>query len=58
MARILKGAARKAAPLELTQEVQNERRRIAEHLIQVLREAGYGCELAEDGPPRALTPED
>ena len=31
-----------------------ERLRIAEHLVQALREAGYSCELADDGPARAL----
>jgi hypothetical protein len=33
-----------------------ERQRIAEHLVRVLREAGYSCKLGEDGPARALKP--
>jgi len=48
MGRIRKGAARKAAPPELDQKIQEERLRIAKHLVQVLREAGYSCELAGD----------
>ena len=31
-----------------------ERRRIAERLVQALREAAYSCEPADDGPARAL----
>jgi hypothetical protein len=31
-----------------------ERLRLAERLVQDLREAGYSCELGEDGPARAL----
>ena len=31
-----------------------ERLRIAERLVQDLREAGYSCELGEDGPARAF----
>jgi hypothetical protein len=31
-----------------------ERLRIAERLVQALREAGYSCELAEDGHARVL----
>jgi hypothetical protein len=48
MGRIRKGAARKAAPPELDQKIQEERLRIAKHLVQVLRAAGYSCELAGD----------
>ena len=33
-----------------------ERLRIAERLVQDLREAGYSCELGEDDPARALKP--
>ena len=33
-----------------------ERLRIAEHIVRVLREAGYSSELGEDGPARALKP--
>jgi hypothetical protein len=33
-----------------------ERQRFAERLVQDLREAGYSCELGEDGPARALKP--
>jgi len=35
-----------------------ERLRIAEHLVRVLREAGYSCEPSEDGIARALRRED
>ena len=35
-----------------------ERLRIAERLVQALREAGYSCELGDDGPARALKRED
>jgi hypothetical protein len=35
-----------------------ERLRIAEHLVRLLREAGYSCELGEDGLARALKRED
>jgi len=49
MGRIRKGAARKAAPPELDQKIQEERLRIAKHLVQVLREAGYSCELGDEG---------
>jgi len=35
-----------------------ERLRIAERLVQALREAGYPCELGDDGPARALRRED
>ena len=31
-----------------------ERLRIAERLVQAFREAGYSCELGDDGPARAL----
>jgi hypothetical protein len=31
-----------------------ERRRIAEHLVQALREAGYSCDLADSGEARTL----
>ena len=48
MGRIRKVAARKAAPPELDQKIQEERLRIAKHLVQVLRAAGYSCELAGD----------
>ena len=33
-----------------------ERLRIAEHLVLVLHEAGYSCDLGEGGPARALKP--
>jgi hypothetical protein len=47
MKRIRKRAARKAAPVELDQKIHEERLRIAKHLVQVLRAAGFSCELAE-----------
>ena len=37
-------AFRKAAPPEHPQKIQEERRRIAERIVQALREAGYSCE--------------
>ncbi len=49
MRRIRKRAARKAAPRELDQKLQEEQLRIAKHLVQVLREAGYSCELGDEG---------
>jgi hypothetical protein len=40
---------------QLQQDQQfEERLRIAERLVQALREAGYSCELGDDGPARAL----
>jgi hypothetical protein len=49
MGRIRKAAASKAALLEADHKIQEERRRFAERLVQDLREAGYSCELGEDG---------
>jgi len=49
MRRIRKGTA-KADRVELDQKIQEDRLRIAERLIQALREAGYSCELADDAP--------
>jgi hypothetical protein len=34
--------------------VAEERLGIAGHLVQALREVGYSCELADDGPARAV----
>jgi hypothetical protein len=56
MRRIRKGAARKAAPLELDQKIQEERLHIAKRLVQVLREAGYSCELGDEGTIATLLP--
>jgi len=39
----------------LPDQLFEERLRIAERLVQDLREAGYSCELGE-GPARALKP--
>jgi len=47
MRRIRKGTA-KAAPFEVEQKALEERLRIAERLVQALREAGYSCALADD----------
>jgi len=44
-----KTAARKDALLKVDDKIQEERRRIAEQLVQDLREAGCSCELGEDG---------
>jgi len=40
--------------VELDQEY-DERRRIAEQLLQILREAGHSCVLAEDADSRLLS---
>jgi len=56
MGRIRKGAAQ-SRPAELDKEIQEERLRIAERIVQALRKAGYSCELADDGPVRALVRE-
>ena len=48
MGRIRKAAARKAALPEVDQKIQEERQRIAEHLVRILREAGYGCSLGDN----------
>ena len=56
MGRIRKEAAREDALPEVDDKIQEERQRIAEHIVRVLREAEYSCELGEDGPARALKP--
>ena len=38
----------------LQDEKFEERLRMAEHIVQALREAGFSCELGDDGPARAL----
>jgi len=45
-----------AQKLRTVREIQSdqqfqERRRLAERLVEELRAAGYSCELGEDGPP-------
>ena len=50
--RIRKEAARKGALPELDPKIQEERQRIAEHLVRILREAGYGCSLGDDSVAR------
>ena len=54
MGRIRKEAARKGALPEVDPKIQEERQRIAEHLvrIRILREAGYGCSLGDDSVAR------
>ena len=47
-------AARKTVQVELDQKIHEERLRIAERIVQALREARYSCELAENGPARTL----
>jgi hypothetical protein len=54
--RIRKESARKDALLGVDDKIQEERQRIAEHLVRILREAEYSCEFGEDGPARALKP--
>jgi hypothetical protein len=48
MGRIRKEAARKGALPEVDPKIQEERQRIAEHLVRILREAGYRCSLGDD----------
>jgi hypothetical protein len=54
------GAAQspKSPTVRETQSLQDqqfeERLRIAKHLVQALREAGFSCALGEDGHARAL----
>ena len=45
-------AARKIVQVELNPKIHEERLRIAERIVQALREARYSCELAENGPAR------
>ena len=47
MERIRKEAAREAALPETDQKLQEERQRIAEHLVRILQEKGYGCSLRD-----------
>jgi len=51
MGRVRK-AASKAALLEADHKIQEERQRIAEEIVRALREAGYSCELGEEGLAR------
>ena len=48
MGRIRKTVPRKARPPEVDPKIQEERQRIAEHLVRILREAGYRCSLGDD----------
>ena len=52
------GAGQRPLTVRKSQSQQDqqfeERLRIAERLVQALREAGYSCELGDDGPARAL----
>ena len=52
MGRIRKTVPRKARPPEVDPKIQKERQRIAEHLVRILREAGYGCSLGDDSVAR------
>ena len=47
MGRIRKEAAREAALPEVDDKIQEERQRIAEHLVRELRKADYGCSLGD-----------
>jgi hypothetical protein len=40
--------------VQLDQEYE-ERRRVAERILLILREAGHSCVLAEDADPRLLS---
>jgi hypothetical protein len=53
------GAAQRPKPpnvdrSSLQDQQFEEQQRIAEHLVQALREAGYSCGLSNDGHTRAL----
>ena len=52
MGRVRK-AASKAALLEADHKIQEERQRIAEHIVRELRKAGYDCTLGDSSfvPP-------
>ena len=57
MARIRKTAASKADPAELDPKIEEERQRIAEHLVRALEKAGYsleGSHLEDNGVARTL----
>ena len=54
MGRVRKGAARKAALPKVDQKIQEERQRIAEHIVRELQKAGYDCALGDDSVARAL----
>ena len=51
MGRIRKTAAGKADPAEVDRKIQEERQRIAEHLVRILQEEGYGCSLDNSPAP-------
>jgi hypothetical protein len=51
MGRIRKEAAREAALPEADHKIQAERQRIAEHLVRILQEEGYGCSLDNSPAP-------
>ena len=53
MGRIRKTAS-KADPAEVDPKIQEERQRIAEHLLRELRKAGYECSLGDDNTARRL----
>ena len=48
MGRIRKEAAREGALPEVDPKIQEERQRIAEHLVRMLRDAGYDCSLGDN----------
>jgi hypothetical protein len=48
MGLIRKAAARKPALLEVDQKIQEERQRIAEHLVRKLQEVGFDCSLGDN----------
>ena len=48
MGGIRKDAARKAARREVDPKIQEKRQRIAEHLVRMLRDAGYDCSLGDN----------
>ena len=57
MERIREAAAHKSKPPEVDQKLQEERQRIAEHLVRALEKAGYsleGSHLEDNGVARTL----
>ena len=54
MGRIRKTVPRKADPPRVDPIIQEERQRIAEHLVREFRKAGYECSLGDDITARRL----
>jgi hypothetical protein len=54
MKRIRSATAPETALPEVDPKIQEERQRIAEHLVRALREAGYQCAFGDDSTARTL----